>query len=81
MEGLYNTRVSRDVWNVFADTAENEADDNITMVHEGYGVIAYANLYRWFTDVSGLGVSEQAIPTHPRKRRSWQNMWRCGRTK
>ena len=37
------------------DKAENEAYDEIKMVHKGEGVMAYGVLYRWFIDVSGLG--------------------------
>ena len=41
------------------------------MVHKGDGVIAYGVLYRWFTDVSGLGLAEQARmlmhPSPPKK--------------
>ena len=42
------------------DKAEAEAYDKIKMVPKGQGVVAYGVLYRWFTDVSGLGLSEQA---------------------
>ena len=40
--------------------AEMEAYDKIKMVPKGEGVIAYGIMYRWFTDVSGLGLAEQA---------------------
>jgi len=53
-------KVSGDVWNVLIDKAEAEAYDKIKMVPKGQGVVAYGVLYRWFTDVSGLGLSEQA---------------------
>ena len=37
-----------------------EAYDKIKMVPKGKGVIAYGIMCRWFTDVSGLGLAEQA---------------------
>ena len=64
-------KVSGDVWNVLIDKAEAEAYDKIKMVPKGQGVIAYGVLYRWFTDVSGLGLAEQArmlmAPTAPKR--------------
>jgi hypothetical protein len=48
-------RVSGDVWNVLMDKAENEAYDKINMVP---GVVACGMLYRWFTDVLGLGLAD-----------------------
>ena len=53
-------RASGDVWNILIDKAEMEAYDKIKMVPKGEGVIAYGIMYRWFTDVSGLGLAEQA---------------------
>ncbi len=44
-------RVSGDVWSVFLGKAENEAYDEIKMVHKEDRVIAYGVLHRWFTDV------------------------------
>ena len=36
------------------------------MVPKGQGVVAYGVLYRWFTDVPGLGLAEQArMLMHP----------------
>ncbi len=59
-------RVSRDVWNILMDKAENAAYDKIKMVHKGEGVTAYGLWYRWFTDVPGLGLAEQAsMLMHP----------------
>ncbi len=49
-----------DAWNILLDEAENEAYDKIKMVHKGKGITAYGILFPWFTDVSGLGVAEQA---------------------
>ncbi len=64
-------RVSGDVWNILLDKAENEAYDKIKMVHKGERITAYGVLYQWFTDVSGLGLEEQArmlMHPSPRKR-------------
>ncbi len=59
-------KVSGDVWNFLIDKAEAEAYDEIKMVPKGQGVSAYVVLYRWFADVSGLGLAEQArILMHP----------------
>ena len=59
-------RVSGDVWNILLDKAENEAYDKIKMVHKGEEMTAYGVLYRWFTDVAGLGLVEQAgMLMHP----------------
>ncbi len=48
------------------DKAENEVYGKITIVHKGKRIIAYGSLYRWFADVSGLGLAEQArMLMHP----------------
>ncbi len=48
------------------DKAENEAYDKIKMVHKGDRMTAYGVLCRWLTDVSGLGLAEQArMLMHP----------------
>ncbi len=63
--------VSRDVWNALLDNAEKEAYDDIKLVHNADGVTAYGVLHRWFTNVSGLGLAEQARmlmhPSPPKK--------------
>ena len=51
---------SRDIWKVLIDKAEAEAYDKIKTISQGEGLKAYAVIYRWFTDVSGLGLAEQA---------------------
>ncbi len=53
-------KVSGDICNVLVDEAEAESYDKIKMVPKGQGVVAYGVLCRWFTDVSGLGLAEQA---------------------
>ncbi len=50
--------VSGDVTNILMDKAENEAYDKIKIVHEREGIATYGVLYRWFADVSGLGLAE-----------------------
>ena len=61
--------MSSDIWNILIDKAETEAYNKIKMAPKGQGVVAYGVLYRWFTDVSGLGLAEQAgmllHPTQP----------------
>ncbi len=62
---------SGDVWKVLIDKAEAEAYDKIKTITQGEGLKAYAVIYRWFTDVSGLGLAEQArrlmYPEAPKK--------------
>ncbi len=48
------------VWDIVIDEAEAEAYDKIKLVPKGRGAVAYGVLYRWFTDVSGSGLAEQA---------------------
>ena len=47
--------------------------------------VAYEIMYRWFTDVSGLGLAEQArmlmYLRRQSERRSWPSTWRCGKTR
>ncbi len=63
-------RVSEDAWSILSsilsDKAENGAYDEIKMIPKGHGVVAHGVLYRWFADVSGLGLVEQArMLMHP----------------
>ena len=58
--GEMYTNASGDVWKVLIDKAEAEAYDKIKTIQQGEGLKAYAVIYRWFTDVSGLGLAEQA---------------------
>ncbi len=59
-------RISGDVWNVLPDKAKNDPCDKIKHFCKGDGVTAYGVLYRWFTDVSGLSLAEQArMLMHP----------------
>ena len=52
--------LSKDLYKVLIDKAEGEAYDKIKMVQPGDGMKAYGVLYRWFTEVSGLGLVEQS---------------------
>ena len=52
--------MSMDVYKVIIDKAEGEAYDKIKMLEAEEGGKAYAVMYKWFTDVSGLDVLEQA---------------------
>ncbi len=59
-------KVSGDVWIISIGKAEMEAYDKTKMVPKGRGVVAYGVLRRWFADVSGLGLAEQAqMLMHP----------------
>jgi hypothetical protein len=42
------------------DKVEMEAHDKFQMVPKSQGVVAHRVLHRWFADVSGLGLAEQA---------------------
>ncbi len=59
------------MWNILLDKAENESYDRIKLIPKGHGVVAYGVLYRWFIDVSGLGLADQARmlmhPTPPKR--------------
>ena len=54
-----------------ADKAEDEAYDKLKAIKERDGIAGYCKLYQWFTEVSGLGLTEQARrlihPDPPRK--------------
>ena len=57
---------SGDIWRVLFDKADAEVYDKIKMGPKGQAVVVYGVLYRWFTDVSGLGLAEQArMLMHP----------------
>ncbi len=48
------------------DKAVMDADDKIKMAPEAEGVVAYGVVLHWFTNVSGLGLAEQArLLVHP----------------
>ena len=55
----YN-KLTCDLYCILVDKAENEAYDKIKNIGTNKGLQAYMVLYRWFTDVSGLGLAEQA---------------------
>ncbi len=58
--------MSGDVWDILIAKVEAEPYDKSKMVPKGQGVVAYGAVYRWFTDVSGLGQAEQArMLMHP----------------
>jgi len=52
-------RYSKKLYTVLMDKAEGEAFERIRMVGDHQGILAYAKMYRWFTEISGLGLSEQ----------------------
>jgi hypothetical protein len=56
----YFKEASGDIWKILIDKTEAEAYDKIKMIAQGDGLRAYGVVYRWFTDVSGLGLAEQA---------------------
>ncbi len=58
------------MWNILIFQAEIDVYDKIKLVPRRR-VVAYGVMYRWFTDASGLGLSEQARrlvhPDRPKK--------------
>ena len=54
------------MYSIIIDKAENEAYDKIRSITDKDGVSAYLTLYRWFTEISGLGLTSQAMKLmHP----------------
>ncbi len=57
--GVLN-EASGDIWNVSIDKAKTEAYEKIEMMPKGEGAVADGVMQRWFTEVTGLGLAEQA---------------------
>ena len=69
-EGLVK-EFSRKIYTILLDKAEGDAYDKSHPVPERDGVAGYSKVYQWFTEVSGLGLTEQAkrlIHPEPPKR-------------
>ncbi len=49
-----------DMWKVLVDKAGGEAYDKIEMIYPGESLKTYGVVYRWISDVSGLGLAEHA---------------------
>ena len=62
---------SLNLYTVLMDKAEGDAYDKIKGISGRDGIECYARVYRWFTEVSGLGLAEQARklmhPTPPKR--------------
>ncbi len=59
-----------DLWKVLIDKTEAEAYDKVKTITQGQALKAYGIVYRWFTDVSGLGLAGQSRRlTHPEPRK------------
>ena len=54
------TKLNQDLYNIIIDKAEGEAYDKVKNLKVGEGLTAYMVLHKWFTDVSGMGLAEQA---------------------
>ncbi len=48
------------IFGKLTDNAKAEAYDKIKTIPQGHGINAYGVAPRWFTEVSGLGLAEQA---------------------
>ena len=57
--GQYD-QFSKELYCVIMDKAEGEAYDKVRSVSENNGILADLSLYKWFTEISGLGLTEQA---------------------
>ncbi len=60
MENNYGSafkEASLEIRKVLINKAEAEAYDKIKTIQHGHGIKAYGVLYRWFSDVSGLGLA------------------------
>ncbi len=77
--------ISGNMWNFWIEKSEMEANDKIKTVPKGQRVVANGVVYRWFTDVSGLGLADElghgCTLTRRREKKSWLSTWRCGRTR
>ena len=70
MSGKYD-QFNKDLYAIIMDKSEKEAYDKIRAIKEQDGTMAYLTLYRWFTEISGLGLTSQATklmhPDPPKK--------------
>ena len=53
-------KLVQDLYGILIDKSEDEAYDKIKSIDTNKGLQAYMVLYKWFTDVSGMGLAEQA---------------------
>jgi len=71
MKGSDREDLNRFLYTVLMMKVEGEAYDKIRGVTNRKGMVAYGQLYRWFTEISGLGLAEQARrliqPESPKK--------------
>ena len=68
--------MSQDLYTIRMDKSEGDAYDKVRSVPERQGLLAYGKLYQWFTEVSGLGLTEQTrklIHPDPPKREEYLN--------
>ena len=56
----YMEEINRDLHCILVDTCEGGSYDKIKGLQNKTGAEVYMTVYRWFTDISGLGLSMQA---------------------
>ena len=52
--------ITRKLYTIIMDKSEGEAFDKMKGVQERDGLEGYGRIYQWFTEISGLGLAEQA---------------------
>ena len=55
-----SAKLNQELYSIIIDKAEGEAYDKVKNLKTGEGFQAYMILYKWFTDISGMGLAEQA---------------------
>ena len=52
--------ISQSLYTILMDKSEGDAYDKIMGISNRDGLAGYGRIYRWFTEISGLGLAEQA---------------------
>ena len=58
-DGLLD-EISQNLYTILMDKSEGDAYDKIKGISTRDGIVGYSRVYRWFTEISGLGLAEQA---------------------
>ena len=72
--------LNRDLYSLILEKAEGDVVyKKVQGVKTDQGIRGYAVLYRWYTEISGMGLAEQARRRRPpRGRRTWHRQSRSG---
>ena len=60
MDGLDVQQLDRDLLNVLMEKAVGTVNTKVTNGEAKGGIHVYTEVYKWFTETSGLGLAEQA---------------------